>query len=122
MAGYKKGCGHGKKGYYKNIWCDSSWELAYVIYNLEHNIKFERNKQFFNYEYKGKTRKYYPDFKLDDKNFVEIKGFKTELDKVKFEQFPKNLTLIVLEANDLKEILFYVKEKYGNDFIKLYEK
>lgn len=29
-------CRRGYKGWYKGIWCDSSWELAYVIFNLEH--------------------------------------------------------------------------------------
>ena len=63
-GGYKKGCGKGKKGWYKGYWCDSSWELAFVIYNLEHGIKFERNKQGFEYVFENKTYKYYPDFIL----------------------------------------------------------
>ena len=45
-GGKRHGSGRGKKGWYKGYWCDSSWELALVIYNLEHNIKFERNKLF----------------------------------------------------------------------------
>ena len=28
--------GYGKHGWYKEYWCDSSWELAYVIYNLDY--------------------------------------------------------------------------------------
>lgn len=51
-GGYREGSGRGKKGIYKGYYCDSSWELAYVIYNLEHDIKFERNTQTFEYEYK----------------------------------------------------------------------
>lgn len=31
-GGYRPGSGIGKQGWYKNYWCDSSWELAYVIY------------------------------------------------------------------------------------------
>jgi len=31
----------GKAGFYKGYHCMSSWELAYVIYNLEHNVSFE---------------------------------------------------------------------------------
>ena len=58
--------------FYKGYWCDSSWELAYVIYNLEHNIKFERNKQGFEYEFENKKYKYYPDFILEDGTYVEV--------------------------------------------------
>lgn len=60
-GGLRIGSGRGKKGRYKGHWCDSSWELAWVIYNLEHNISFERNHIGFNYQYKGQERKYYPD-------------------------------------------------------------
>ena len=46
----------GIKGWYKGFWCDSSWELAYVIYNLDHGIEFRRNTEKFEYEYCGKIR------------------------------------------------------------------
>ena len=32
-----------KKGYYHGIWCDSSWELAYILYLKDHNIQVDRN-------------------------------------------------------------------------------
>ena len=50
-GGLRKGSGRGKKGYYKGYWCDSSWELAWVIYQLDHNIKIKRNWEKFEYEY-----------------------------------------------------------------------
>ena len=37
-GGYRKGSGRRKKGWYKGFWCDSSWELAWVIYQIEHDI------------------------------------------------------------------------------------
>ena len=42
-GGYRQGSGRGKKGWYKGFFCDSSWELAYVIYCLDHNIDIKRN-------------------------------------------------------------------------------
>lgn len=45
MGGYRKGSGIGKSGWYKGIYCDSSWQLAYVIYHLEHQFNIVRNKQ-----------------------------------------------------------------------------
>lgn len=64
-GGYRHGSGHGKHGVYKGYQCDSSWELAYVIYNLEHDIKFERNRDRFLYNLNGKSHYYTPDFICD---------------------------------------------------------
>lgn len=120
MGGYRKGSGRGKCGWYKGYWCDSSWELAYVIYNLEHNIVFERNTRKFEYEYEGKKLKYLPDF-IKDGKYIEIKGYSNKQWEAKVAQFPKDETLIVLMYNEMKPYLDYVIKKYGNDYIKLYE-
>lgn len=119
-GGYRQGSGTGKHGKYKGYYCDSSWELAFVIYNLEHNIKFERNKRKFVYVYEGKELNYLPDFIIDGK-YIEIKGYRSKQWEAKFNQFPKNETLEVLTKNEMKPYLDYVIEKYGKDFIKLYE-
>jgi len=37
-GGKRIGSGRGKSGWYKGYWCDSSWELAYVIYNIDHDV------------------------------------------------------------------------------------
>ena len=58
---------------YKNIWCDSSWELAFVIYHLDNNFTIERNKLGLDYNYNNKDRKYFPDFIVDN-IYYEIKG------------------------------------------------
>jgi hypothetical protein len=108
----------GKNGWYKGYWCDSSWELAWVIYNLDHNINFERNYDKFEYFYKEKKLNYIPDFKIND-NYIEIKGFETEKDKAKFEYFPHKL--IILRRKEMYDILKYTKTKYGQDYIRLYE-
>lgn len=119
-GGYRYGSGLGKHGRYKGYKCDSSWELAYVIYNLEHNITFERNRERFQYRIDGKLHHYTPDFICDGK-YVEIKGYINEKWKAKVEQFPKDKTLLILYKTDMKPYLDYVVNKYGKDFIKLYE-
>lgn len=119
-GGYRNGSGRGKSGWYEGYWCDSSWELAWIIYNLDHNIKFERNAKGFDYVYNGERFKYYPDFILENKFFVEIKGWEDEKTKSKMNQFKEKL--IVLREKDLKEIFEYVICKYGKNFIYLYEK
>ncbi len=118
-GGKRKGSGRGKKGWYKGYFCDSSWELAYVIYNLEHNIKFKRNLEGFDYEFNNKIFKYYPDFVLEDGTFVEIKGLMNEQNKTKISSFKNKL--LVLGKTEIIPYLEYAIEKYGKDFIKLYE-
>ncbi len=120
LGGYIKGSGRGKKGWYKGIWCDSSYELAWVIYNLEHGIKFKRNCEKFEYSFENKILKWIPDFILDDNSYVEIKGFLTEKTEAKFRCFKKPLK--VLLGKNLKEIFEFVINKFGKDFIKLYKK
>ena len=66
MGGHRKGSGRGKKGTYKGYYCDSSWELAYVVYNIDHDIQFERNETTFTYVFDGKEHKYLPDFSIGD--------------------------------------------------------
>ena len=115
-GGYRPGSGFGKQGWYKGYWCDSSYELAFVIYNLEHNIKFERNNDRFDYVYENKNHKYIPDFKLNNQ-YIEIKGFERPNDKYKYKSCPN---LKVMYYNDLKYCFDYVINKYGKDYIKLY--
>lgn len=118
-GGYKHGSGRGKQGWYKGYWCDSSWELAYVIYNLEHNIQFIRNKEGFEYEFENKKYKYYPDFILEDGTYVEIKGYLDKRNEIKIKSFDKKL--IIIDKKDIKQYINYVVEKYGKDYIKLYD-
>lgn len=121
MGGYRKGSGIGKSGWYKGIWCDSSWELAFVIYNLDNGIEFKRNTSKFKYEFNNEIHNYIPDFIIDD-TYIEIKGRITEQWKAKFNQFPKNLKLKVITGKEINTYLNYVISKYGDNFIELYDK
>lgn len=118
-GGCRKGSGRGKKGWYKGYWCDSSWELAFVIYNIERDIYFKRNTEGFKYKFKDKVFNYYPDFIMEDGSYVEIKGYETEKTNAKHNQFPYKLKM--LKKEDLIDVFQYVENKYGKDFIKLYE-
>lgn len=120
-GGLRRGSSHGKKGWYKGFWCDSSWELAFVIYNLEHNIYFQRNHEYFEYQFKGKTYKYYPDFCMKDKVLIEIKGYNSRKWQAKLKAFPSNRRLKVLYRSDMKPMIDYVINKYGKNFVDLYE-
>lgn len=117
-GGYRHGSGRGKNGWYKGYYCDSSWELAYVIYNLEHNIEFKRNKELFPYEFNGEQHNYKPDF-IEGDIYVEIKGYFSEQVFAKSKNFPYKLKYI--DKTSIKPYLEYTVEKYGKDFIRLYE-
>ena len=118
-GGYRQGSGRGKSGWYKGYWCDSSYELAWVIYGLDHHLSFKRNTEKFPYVWEERIRYWIPDFILCDNIYVEIKGFLTEQNKAKHSQFQP--LLVVFQRNDLNRIFDYVYKVYGKDFINLYD-
>lgn len=113
-GGERKGAGHSKCGYYKGIYCGSTYELCWVIYQLEHGIKFSRFSGFL--ENKEIRLKYYPDFLLaDGKTIVELKGYEKSESVNKKSKMAENQGYIVkvLRKKDLKEIFDYVDQKYN---------
>lgn len=128
-GGYRQGSSRGHHGYYKGYWCDSTYELAYLIYCLDHNIKIERCKESFEYEIDGKKRKYHPDFIVDDE-IIEIKNFHRDDVEIKINAVKKlNRKIKVLYYEDLIEVFEYVAKTYkkefknkGNNFYELYDK
>lgn len=122
-GGLRAKSGRGKKGWYRGFWCDSSWELAWVIYNIDKGLIFERNYKGFEYNFEYEKHLYYPDFVSNDV-YYEIKGRRNfqKLDKKsqeKIKQFKGNL--VVLFEKDMRPYLDYTILKYGKDFIRLYE-
>jgi hypothetical protein len=117
-GGYRKEAGRGKMGWYKGYYCNSTWELAWVIYQLDRGMRFKRNTEGFEYEFNKKRLKFYPDFILENGEYVEIKGWITDKDKAKFSAFPK--TLNILYRKDMTPILNSVVSKYGKEYWKLY--
>lgn len=116
-GGYRQGSGRGKKGWYNGFFCDSSYELAFVIYCLEHNKNIVRNISRRKYIWEGKERNYIPDFIVDNE-LVEIKGYKTAQWEAKLKFNPD---VIVFYEKDLAHVFEYVKQKYSKDFTTLYE-
>lgn len=110
-GGLREGSGRGKSGWFKGIFCNSSYELAYLIYCLDHEIPIERNKeswQYFNPE-KNRLAAYYPDFIVDGM-IVEIKGIKSEIDLIKLKAVDRPIKILYLP--DLLTVFEYIKSKY----------
>lgn len=125
-GGYRKGAARGKSGYYKGIWCDSTYELVYLIYNLDNGIDIRRNTLKFPYRHNGKNHEYIPDFRVNGE-LVEIKNFWTEVVQVKLECVPEKIS--ILYYDELEEMMQFVDEKYGtwhkkkkNNYEVLYDK
>jgi len=99
-GGLRQGSGRGKKCWYESkiagkVFLDSTWELAYAQWLDKNNIQWKKNKIKFPYERENKIRYYIPDFYLTDTNeYIEIKGFEREEDKLKWNAFPYKLTVL----------------------------
>lgn len=120
-GGKRHGSGRGKKGWYKGYYCDSTWELAWIIYQLDHNVKFERYTNWFPYEFNGESRKYYPDFIMEDGSFSEIKGYVNLEWQAKLDAFPKDKILHVYYKDEMRPIFDYVVKTYGNEWMYMYD-
>ena len=110
-GGLRQGSGRGKKGWYKGFFCDSTYELVYVIYNLDKKINFKRCNRKYEYEYSGEKHLYFPDFELDDGSLVEIKGYHTDLVDIKIASV-KDRKIVVLYESDLQYAFDWVKNNY----------
>lgn len=122
----ENGQGRSRSGYWKGFFCNSTYELVYYIYMSEHGYKIERNQKVYEYEWNGKKRSYYPDFRVDGK-LVEIKGYWTPQVKAKIDAV-KDEELNVLYYKDLEPMMEWVDSKYntkhwkkGNNYWKLYD-
>lgn len=118
LGGYRRGSGRGKSGWYKGYWCDSTYELVWIIYNLDNGISFNRNNKKFPYTWNGKVKYYYPDFEINNQ-LIEIKGYSNSEIKAKLKSVPE---LKVLYKNDLKKHFDWVKNNYKyNNIWELYD-
>ena len=88
--GWFRNGGEAKRGYYKGVWVDSSWELAFLIYHLDKGNEIIRNTKNFPYKWRQGIQYYRPDFIVDGQ-YVEIKGY-LDYAKAKFgEDFADKL-------------------------------
>lgn len=118
-GGYRKNAGHGKRGYYKGLYCMSSWELAWVVYQLEHGKNVLQCTEKFPYKMNGVKHNYTPDFIIDNV-YYEIKNWHRPDTKYKVDSFPKDKTLVLIEGKKaMEKYIKYTEEKYGKDFCKL---
>ena len=135
-GGLREGSFKWKGGYYKGIRCDSTYELAYVVYCLDNSIPIKRCKESFVYLYEGKQHRYHPDFIINENEIVEIKGYvsdKRQREIIKLKAATCNA--VVLHGLDMLYCFEWVKANYGlsyrvdkrgsidsTSFVQLYDK
>lgn len=112
VGGVREGSGRSKSGYYKGIYCGSTYELCWVIHALDHGIAFKR--------FEGALKKdritYVPDFLLDDNTtIIELKGYENDDRVQKKTEVAESFgyTVHVLRKKDLAFAFDHVKKKYG---------
>jgi len=89
-------------GEYKNINMRSSWEIAYAKYLDKNNIKWEYEPDTFDLEYTTYT----PDFKIENKKYIEIKGYMSPEAYFKIKKFiltNSEIDYVLLIEKDLKQ-------------------
>lgn len=121
-GGYRRGSGRGKHGWYRGYYLDSNYELAFLIYCMDHCISIERNKEPFKYtDTDGKVKNFYPDFRVNGK-LTEIKGYYTQNLDRKLQAVTEPID--VLFPQDLTHVFRYATNKTGlpvKHLFRLYE-
>lgn len=104
--------GVSKHGIYKGYYCDSTFELVFLIYCLDHNISINRCTIGFDCFYGNKNHKYYADFQCGHKNIIEIKGIHNRTVEIKAKAIPAKYNYCILYKEDLKKYFDYVCSTY----------
>lgn len=109
QGGYRQGSGRSKSGYYRGIYCGSTYELAWVIYRLHHKLPVQRFEGYITFD---GNRKYFPDFVVND-SIVEIKGYHTvDVDKKAEAARQAGFDIRVLYKEDLQQEFDFVKSEF----------
>ncbi|MBP5459708.1 MAG: hypothetical protein J6Y62_06080 [Clostridia bacterium] len=108
-----RGGGKPHRGYYRGIWCDSSWELAFLMWCLDKGIEIVRATDDFKYPFRNGFKYYRPDFVVEG-TYVEIKGVMDGRSRRKIDNFP--LPLKVIGKREIQPYLDYARSKYGEDY------
>lgn len=126
-GGIRENSSRGKCGHYKGVFCASTYELAFLVFCMDHGIRIERNTKGYKYEWNGVVHTYYPDWIIDGSFLVETKNYITDLVEAKADAVD-DMPITILDTTGLADIFRYVAKKYGmklcgrsNNFYELYD-
>lgn len=121
---------------YNNIKFDSSSELTFYIWCIDHNINIKRNYDSFTYTVDNIEHKYFPDFIIDGQ-YYEIKGehmittdnnilldphtHKTnKILEMKMKCIKEN-NIKIIKSKELYNCIKYINQTYGKNYIKQFK-
>jgi hypothetical protein len=108
--------GRTKQIIYEGLKFQGNWEVEFYKWCKTQNIVCDRLPGHFEYDWNGK-RKYFPDFYIPSLDlYVEVKGYATERDHAKWDQFPKRLAVIS------KDQIYLMKENKSLNLLDLEKK
>jgi YHS domain-containing protein len=94
--------GRTKQIEYDGIKFQGQWELDFYKWAKDQGLDPKRPNRSFKYEWKGE-RYYHPDFYIESQNaYIEVKGYETDRDRAKWDQFPEKL--VIIKEQQIKEI------------------
>jgi hypothetical protein len=102
---------------YKGVTLHGSWELNFVKYLDKKSIEWKRPNKSFQYFWNNEYHEYFPDLYLPEFDlYLEIKGYPTERDICKWEQFPKDEKLDIYFGDELlnAKIISECRDVYNN--------
>lgn len=122
LFNHKQTKSYAKSGYYKGIYCASSWELAFLVFNKDLEKNIIRCDKHFEYEIKNKKHLYFPDF-LMDKTIYEIKGRDFGDVKIKAQAvIDAGYNIEIFRRKEIMPLIKSIQEKYNiKDIIELYD-
>ena len=88
---------------YNGFILDGKWELDVAKYLDSKNIKWEKPKKGFEYEWNNSIHLYFPDFYLPEYDYyIEVKGYQRERDLYKWKVVDNLLIIRKDEINEIK--------------------
>lgn len=113
---------YGKFGYYQGIYCASSWELAFLIYNKDLGKDIQRCELTFTYFMDDQQHTYFPDFIMDN-IIYEVKGYEKEDVQLKTQAvLDASYKIDVIRKKEIMPIIKQLKKKYNvKDITTLYD-
>lgn len=112
-----RGGGSPRRGWYRGIRCDSSWELAFLMWHLDCGHEIIRNMRDFPYPFRNGVRYYRPDFIVEG-SYYEIKGVMDYRSRRKLQYFPYPIE--VVGRKEIRPYLDYARKRYGKRFFELF--
>ena len=120
VGGYREGSGNSKSGYVRGIFCNSTYELVWVIHRLDHGLSVKRFTGSIKDDESSLV--YVPDF-IEGNTIYEIKGYHTNSVDTKTKLAMKNgYNVKVLYKTDLTDAFKWCKIHYPHKHLtELYD-